>query len=153
MQEFRYRPLPTAEKVHADERELIALVGPWGSGKSTVSAIELYQHCLNYNCDGLVVRDTYPALRDSCVTKWLEIFGSAGEMLQGIANKNVTEAVAVLHSSKWWVQTIKMAMDNPKTVNTLLLNKLLDKAHPTPQSIRVGGDEGFKLIIEHVGKE
>ncbi len=76
-----------------------------------------------------------------------------GEVLQGIANKNVTEAVAVLHSSKWWVQTIKMAMDNPKTVNTLLLNKLLDKAHPTPQSIRVGGDEGFKLIIEHVGKE
>ena len=58
VQRFRYRPLPVAETIANDTRELIAIVGPWGSGKSTIAAMDLYQHCLKYNCDALVVRDT-----------------------------------------------------------------------------------------------
>lgn len=81
--EFRYRPLPTAKKIHADPKELLAVVGPWGSGKSTVAATDLFQHCLKYRCDALVVRDTYPALTDSCVTKFMEIYREAGKLNMG----------------------------------------------------------------------
>ena len=83
MKEFSYSPLATAEKVHTDPHELIAVVGPWGSGKSTIGALDLYQHCLKFNCDALVVRDTYPALRDSCVKKFMEIFADAGTLNHG----------------------------------------------------------------------
>lgn len=75
--------MPLAQQVHADTHELIAVVGPWGSGKSTIAAFDLYQHCLRYRCDALVVRDTYPALRDSCVKKFMEIFQGAGELSMG----------------------------------------------------------------------
>lgn len=81
--EFRYRPLPTAVKIHEDPRELIGIVGPWGSGKSTIAAVDLYMHCLKYQCDALVVRDTYPALRDSCLKKFMDQFGDAGELNWG----------------------------------------------------------------------
>lgn len=80
---FTYRPLATAALIHVDQKDVIGIVGPWGSGKSTVAAIDLYMHCLKYKCDALVVRDTYPALKDSCVTKFMEIFGSAGELSMG----------------------------------------------------------------------
>ena len=49
MNEFRYKLLPTAEKIHTDPRELIAVVGAWGSGKSTIAATDLYQHCIASN--------------------------------------------------------------------------------------------------------
>lgn len=78
-----HKPLPTHNRVHFDKREIIAVVGPWGSGKSTIGAIELAGHCRKYKCDGLVVRDTYPALRDSCVKKWVELFEGQGEMHMG----------------------------------------------------------------------
>jgi len=83
MIDFRYRPLPTAQKIHKDPREMVAIVGPWGSGKSTIAAVDLYMHIEKYNCDALIVRDTYPALRDSCVSKWMEMFAPAGEINMG----------------------------------------------------------------------
>ena len=83
MNEFHYKVLPTAEQIHADPRELIAVVGAWGSGKSTIAAMDLYQHCLKYQCDALVIRDTYPALKDSCVKKFMEIYQNAGELTWG----------------------------------------------------------------------
>ena len=58
VQRLKYQPLAIAEKIHTDDRELIAITGPWGSGKSTIAAMDLYQHCQKYNCDALVVRDT-----------------------------------------------------------------------------------------------
>jgi hypothetical protein len=77
------KPLPTHNRIHFDKRQVIALVGPWGSGKSTVCAVELAVHCSKYKCDGLVVRDTYPALIDSCCAKWEELFEGLGEMNWG----------------------------------------------------------------------
>lgn len=78
-----HKPLPTHNRVHFDKKEIISIVGPWGSGKSTIGAIELAHHCRKYRCDGLVVRDTYPALRDSCCKKWEELFQGQGEMHWG----------------------------------------------------------------------
>ena len=81
--ELRYNPLPTARLVHASQAELIAIVGPWGSGKSTIADIDLYQYCLRWSCDALVIRDSYPSLKDSCLKKFMETFKSAGELNMG----------------------------------------------------------------------
>ena len=78
-----HSPLPTHNRIHFDPHEVIALVGPWGSGKSTIAAIELAYWCHQYRCNALVVRDTYPALKDSCVQKWKELFHGLGEMHAG----------------------------------------------------------------------
>lgn len=83
MPTLNYKSLPTGDKIAADRHEIIAVVGPWGSGKSTIAAYDLYEHCLKYHCDALIVRDTYPALRDSCVKKFMEIFQGAGDLHMG----------------------------------------------------------------------
>ncbi len=51
-----------------------------GSGKSTIALYDLFLHCQKYpRCDSLVVRDTFPALRDSCYKSFMALFASAGE--------------------------------------------------------------------------
>jgi hypothetical protein len=75
-----YRPLPTAEKVHNDPKEIQAVFGPWGCGKSTIAIYDLFFHVRKYNCDALVVRETYPSLNDSCLKDFLEVFAQAGDI-------------------------------------------------------------------------
>jgi terminase large subunit-like protein len=84
VKEIRYRPSWTAEKIHADQREILGIFGPWGSGKSTIALWDILLHCQKFpNADVLVIRDTYPALKDSCVTAWMRLFGELGEMKFG----------------------------------------------------------------------
>lgn len=72
-----------------------------------------------------------------------------GDLLQELASGEVRTALARLHGSVWWVDTLKKAVLNPRSYDSQLICKLLDKAVPTPQSVRVGLDESFKLTIQH----
>lgn len=78
-----HHPLPTHNLIHQDPHDIIAIVGPWGSGKSTIAAIEIAYQQKYQQCDALVVRDTYPALKDSCCAKWEETFRGLGQMNWG----------------------------------------------------------------------
>ena len=72
------------------------------------------------------------------------------DLVEEIANDRLKTAVGRLMSSQWWQQTLKLAMTNATQYNTQLLCKLLDKAVPTQQAVKIGADEGFKLIIERI---
>ena len=87
----------------------------------------------------------------------LVILGQLGEddfaeLVEDIANERLKTAVGRLFSSQWWSETLKLAIANPAaaTINTQLFCKLLDKAVPTQQAVKIGADEGFRLLIERV---
>ena len=71
-------------------------------------------------------------------------------LVEDLAIERLKTAISRLFSTQWWTQTIKGAMSNPTQYNTQLLCKLLDKAVPTQQAVKVGADDGFRLIIETV---
>ena len=72
------------------------------------------------------------------------------EVVANTADMNLRDALIRLRSTAWWIATLRDAIVTPQQFNTQLLCKLVDKAVPTPQSIKIGADDGFKLVIEHV---
>lgn len=84
MSELSYNPIPTAEKIHADTHEIIFIDGAWGTGKSHVAIWDCFIHNMRYpGHDALVIRDTYSALRDSCIKDFLKVFTGTGEFRVG----------------------------------------------------------------------
>ena len=67
--------------------------------------------------------------------------------LMELASKTLMLAASLLHSTPWWTDTLKAAVMNKKEYDSALLCKLLDKAVPTPQTIKLGAEEGFRLVI------
>ena len=65
------------------------------------------------------------------------------------ASANLRDALIRLRSSDWWTTTIRDAITAPQEYNTQILCKIMDKTTPTPQSIKIDTEDGFKLIIEH----
>ena len=88
----------------------------------------------------------------------LEKVGEDGlaDLIVEAAGARLRDALLRLRSSEWWTDTLREAIATPQQYNTQLLCKLLDKAIPTPQSVRIDPEGGFRLVIEHVypaGKE
>lgn len=83
-----YIPSPTFKKIHADDSLVQGVVGPYRSGKSTGSMIDLVisalkiPHCLDGKRRArlLIARNTYPELRSTCVSTWENWFGGLGQV-------------------------------------------------------------------------
>lgn len=69
------------------------------------------------------------------------------------AGERLRTAVARLMSTAWWETTLRSSIVNPTKYNNQLLCKLLDKAVPTQQAVKVGAEEGFRLVIETTKKD
>ncbi len=80
---IRYKANPTAARIHADlEHQIHVLDGPWGCGKSQIAIVEVRKFMQRHpSADFLVVRDTYSALSDSCVSQWVRTYGQAGTIV------------------------------------------------------------------------
>lgn len=81
----------------------------------------------------------------------LSLVGEDGlvDLVAESASAHLRDALLRLRSSDWWTVTLREAITTPTLYNTTLLCKLVDKAIPTPQSLRLDTESGFKLIIEH----
>ena len=82
----------------------------------------------------------------------LEGIGEDGlaDLIAEAAGARLRDALLRLRSSEWWSPPLREAIATPQQYNTQLLCKLLDKAIPTPQSVRLDPEGGFRLVIEHV---
>lgn len=70
-------------------------------------------------------------------------------LVEELSLGKVRLAIAMLHSSEWWQRRLEEAITNPAAdYNTTLLCKLIDKAVATPHAVKVGAEEGFRLVIE-----
>ena len=86
--------------------------------------------------------------------KLREILALVGEdglvdLVAESASASLRDALMRLRSSDWWTVTLRAAITTPAQYNTTLLCKLVDKAIPTPQSVRLDSGDEFKLVIEH----
>ena len=82
-----YKPSPTGELFHSNNKRFKLIMGPYGSGKSTICIAEIvYRTMMMPKCvDGIrrarwaIVRNTYPDLERSTVKTWLDWFGNLGK--------------------------------------------------------------------------
>lgn len=81
---LRYKPAgPALTKFHLSNSFVRALVGPYGSGKTTACCMEIFRRAAEQkpNAKGLrrtrwlVIRRTYPELHKTTIKSWREIFG------------------------------------------------------------------------------
>jgi len=75
------------------------------------------------------------------------------DLVEGITVERLRTAVGRLQSTPWWQETLTDALMNPASYNNTLLCKLIDKAVPTQQAVKIGADEGFRLLVEMVPVE
>ncbi len=77
-----YIPEPTGEEFHSDESLVRLVLGPVGSGKSTMCCIEAFTRSLEMPIciDGIrkarwaIIRNTYPQLKSTTIKTWLMWF-------------------------------------------------------------------------------
>lgn len=74
MELLEYAPNPSAVPFHQATEQVKALMGPVGSGKSSAVVMEFFLQCLESPVPvrGLVLRESWPQLRDSTVVTWRE---------------------------------------------------------------------------------
>lgn len=78
--DFKYGQ--TAQQIYACRKPVIAIEGPLGTGKSSIFCHYIAAHCAeNPGAIWIVVRRTYPMLRDNTLRTWREWFpvGDAGD--------------------------------------------------------------------------
>jgi Phage terminase large subunit len=84
-----YRPSPTAVKLHNDTSRIKAVIGPYGSGKSSMCCAEILSHtCKMPPCnDGVrrarwaIIRNTYPELHATTIRTWLDWMEPLGKIV------------------------------------------------------------------------
>lgn len=83
----QYFPSPTAKKFHNSNSMVRAILGPVGSGKSTMCCVEIMRMAMSdmVMCkDGVrrskwaIVRNTYPQLKTTTIPTWLMWFSKLG---------------------------------------------------------------------------
>lgn len=83
-----YRPNPTGELFHADNHFVKLIIGPYGSGKSTICVNEIVKEACRmpkwYNgrrrAKWLVIRNTSGELQSTTLQTWLQWFGDLGDI-------------------------------------------------------------------------
>jgi hypothetical protein len=86
-----YRMSPTAERFHNSTRFVRGLMGPFGSGKSTMCCWEIMLKACAQDADqnGIrrtkwaIVRNSYPDLKSTTIQTWKDWFGDLGEIVYG----------------------------------------------------------------------
>lgn len=99
--------------------------------------------------------DDTPAKARALIDEAIELVGESdfADLVEEIAGEKLRTAVGRLQSTAWWQETLQACIMNPTMYNNAILAKLLDKAVPSQQAIKVGAEEGFRLIIESDTKE
>lgn len=112
---------PTIEAFHNDFHFVKALIGPFGSAKSTACSFDLYFNAQlqNKQRDGkrraryAVVRETYRELEDTTIRTFLEWFGAFGDF-------KVSANAFFLKYGDVEAEFLFRALDRPEDVNKLL---------------------------------
>lgn len=85
-QELTYKPSKTGQAFHADDSKVRAVMGPVGSGKSTMCCMEMLKQAMaipkckdgKRRFKGAIIRNTYPELKTTTLETflyWLKDFG------------------------------------------------------------------------------
>lgn len=83
-----YIPNPTGELFHADNTFVQLIMGPYGSGKSTICVNEIVRHACNMprwkngrrRAKWLIIRNTSGELQSTTLQTWLTWFGELGDI-------------------------------------------------------------------------
>jgi len=87
-----YTPLASAKDFHECPRQVKAICGPVGSGKSTIACVEFFLLCQEATVPirGLVMRESYRQLHDSTRKTWDEWFGPISQYLKSEETMKLT---------------------------------------------------------------
>ena len=97
---LRYKPVPTAEKFHDDDRLVRGMIGPYGSSKTTTMLTEIiFRSCQMPRHNGIrhsrwaIIRNTYAELESTTFVSWMSWFGTLGHV-----HKNKKPLLTVRHN-------------------------------------------------------
>ncbi len=117
-----YRPAgPTLARFHRSEAFVRTVMGPLGSGKTTVCAVEIWRRAIaqSTDCGGvrrsrwLVVRSTYPELETTTIKSWRALFDDRfGPMSWGHPPTHRLTA-QLADGTRLDAEVIFMALDEP----------------------------------------
>ena len=96
---------------------------------------------------GDVFKDQANKYLDEILEKMSE--KSLANLITQRGSARLNDAVLLLRSTAEWKDIIEAAITTKK-YDTTIVAKLIDKAIPTPQSVKSDPDEGFILEIEHI---
>jgi len=122
-----YKPSPTFEKFHADDTTVKLIKGPYGTGKSTGSAVDgLINTIMMPKCKdgvrrarGIIVRNTSPELWSTTIKTWENWFGELGVIKK--RQKPILEYEHTFNDKdgKIILEVIFLALDNEKDIRKL----------------------------------
>jgi len=83
-----YIPNPTGELFHADDTFVQLIMGPYGSGKSTICVNKIVRHACSMprwkngrrRAKWLIIRNTSGELQSTTLQTWLQWFGDLGDI-------------------------------------------------------------------------
>lgn len=142
--EYDYTSVPTVEEFSESDKFIRAIIGPFGSGKSSGCVMEIMQRAIEQAPDPLdgirksrwaIIRNTFPQLRDTTIKTvhdWFppEKFGA----YKVSDNEYVIEKIKGCH-----IHLLYRALDRPEHVANLLSMELtgawINEAREIPKSI------------------
>jgi hypothetical protein len=155
--QIAYRPTPTIRRFLSDTRFLTGLFGPLGCGKTSALCFKAWRYAQAFpGAKVLIVRDTWPSLRDTTLATWLEWFpaGLCGEWRK-------TDKVYVVRTEGAPSQILFRALDDERDVRNVLSLEVAAAGLDEPQggpNTRGGADPGinatlYKSILARVGRQ
>jgi len=117
----------TAERFHACDSLVRGIMGPFGSGKSTMCCWELMMRAQRQEPDAagirwsrwVVVRNTYPELKSTTIKTWLEWFGDVGTITYG-SPIEYKARIKLADGTEVDMEVAFLALDRDKDVKKLL---------------------------------
>lgn len=140
-------PGPVAEEFHMDSRFVRGLLGPIGSGKSSSCCFEIVRRALEQTPDKwgrrrsrwVVIRNTYPELKNTTIKTWLEWFEHGGKMKWDTPPTFTMKIPDIGDKTILDLEVIFMALDRPEEVGKLksfeLTGGWINEAVEVPEEI------------------
>lgn len=150
-------PGPVAEAFHHDDRFVRGLLGPIGSGKSSSCCWEILYRALRQTPDKwgrrrsrwVVIRNTYPELKNTTIKTWMEWFERGGKMKWDTPPSFTMKVPNIGDGTILDLEVIFMALDRPEEVGKLksfeLTGGWINEAVEVPEDI-------FKVLTGRVGR-
>ena len=123
---IRYRPEPTAARMHASTKEIRGIKGPIGTGKSVACVMDIFRlaSSMPQSTDGVrrsrwaAIRNTYPELVSTTIETWVTWFPMAKINMSGAPIKSWLR-LPLPDGTKMELQMWFLSVDNPKDVRKL----------------------------------